>query len=65
MVNDLWKYVVGKAYVIQTPEPYKYTFWEPWVKNYHGERGVIVSMDCGWAKFSWLDQEMRKAETGQ
>jgi peptide/nickel transport system substrate-binding protein len=50
--------VLAKTYNIAMPAFYQYTFWQPWLKEYHGEM---------WGGFAsrWLDLEMRKKATGK
>lgn len=65
IVQNLFPYVIEQAYAIGLPEPYKATVWWPWVKNYHGEVGVVPTTLAGWTKYVWLDQNLKKQLTGR
>ena len=54
------KLVLEKAYVIQIPEPYKRTIWQPWIMNYSGERGIDVNINEGWTRYAWVDQALKE-----
>ncbi len=58
-------YHIAQAYVIQLPCPYIYNFWQPWVKNYHGENTVGYGNEPNWVKYTWLDQELKYKMTGR
>ena len=59
-VYDSWKkvkpYILEQAFVIPRPQPYQYTFWWPWLKNYYGQ-GLALT------RYAWIDQDL-KAEMG-
>jgi peptide/nickel transport system substrate-binding protein len=58
-------YLLEQAPVIPVPNPYSYQFWQPWVKNYHGEGSVDYSMGNVWATWAWLDQNLKESSTGR
>gem|GEM_PF-5921798 len=49
---------------VQTPAGLGGDYWQPWLKNHNGER-VLAFVDYAsrWA-YVWVDQDLRKAETG-
>jgi len=60
----LWKeahmYILDQAWYIESPVPYTYTFWQPWVKGYQGE----YSAGC-WNlhmhfSYAWIDPSAKK-----
>jgi len=53
--KELMKYVLDQAWVIPTPDTYVYTFWWPWLKNYHGESSVGWDNGPSWTKWAWID----------
>lgn len=59
--KELSLYSLDKAYVIQTPAPYQYRLWWPWLKNYHGELVVGMYNYYNFAHWVWIDQDMKKA----
>ncbi len=63
--RELIPYVLSGAFVIPRPTPYQYTFWWPWIKNYHGELNIVYrSEEVSWIPFVWIDQDLREKMTG-
>ncbi len=62
---ELMPYLLEQAYVITRPQPYGYIFWQPWVKNYHGEITVGYYNFYHWAKWIWIDQDLKEEMTGK
>ena len=60
LLKEELPYILEQAYVIPLPSPFSYRFWQPWVKNYHGE--VTQSL---WVPHVWIDQDLREAVTGK
>jgi peptide/nickel transport system substrate-binding protein len=58
-------YLLDQAYELQLPGQYAYMFWQPWLKNYHGEREVAYgsAMDVG--IYIWIDQDLKEEMTGR
>ncbi|MEE8418966.1 MAG: ABC transporter substrate-binding protein [Dehalococcoidales bacterium] len=56
-VYEEWKkvkpYILEQAFVIPRPQPYQYTFWWPWLKNYYGQ-GLALT------RYAWIDQDLKK-----
>ena len=54
---------MGLCWEVALPAPNLYLFWQPWLKGYHGERGVGSpwSGGNGVYRFVWLDLELKKA----
>jgi peptide/nickel transport system substrate-binding protein len=59
IIHDMMPYVLRNAWYIETPQPYTYSFWNPWLKNYNGE------YSAGFWQFAWIDQDMKKSMTGR
>ena len=60
LYRQLVPYLMEQAYVIPRPVPYSATIWQPWIRNYHGEKpsgALVVDM---WPQQVWVDQEMKK-----
>ena len=57
--RDLLPYLDEQAYVVPTPLPYVYIFWQPWVRNFHGE--AVVRTSGGPWKYAWIDQALKKS----
>jgi peptide/nickel transport system substrate-binding protein len=60
--RELMPYVLEQAWYIPRPTPYLYTFWQPWVKNYHGE--FALGYNASWPKYIWIDQALKEKMTG-
>jgi hypothetical protein len=60
--RSIMPYVLEQAWYIPRPAPYTYTFWQPWVKNYHGE--YALGYNASWPKYIWIDQDMKEQMTG-
>lgn len=60
MTKEEMKYVLAQAWAIPGPCVPVYSFWWPWIKNYSGE--VMVGwMNSDWARWCWLDQNLKKS----
>jgi peptide/nickel transport system substrate-binding protein len=59
-LKKLIVYTIEQAPAIILPQPYVYTAWWPWVKNYYGEQRVGQQRSGPiWARV-WIDQELKK-----
>ena len=56
---------LSQAYQIQLPTPYIYTFWQPWVKNYHGEYATGYNVYYLFTSWISYDQDVKKQMTGR
>ncbi|MBI4181197.1 MAG: ABC transporter substrate-binding protein [Chloroflexi bacterium] len=54
-------YILDKSWYITPPVPFTYYFWQPWVKNYHGESSVGMFNSANFIKYVWIDQELKKS----
>jgi len=64
MMKDIVPYMLDQAYLLQFPAPYVYTFWQPWVKGYHGEDSVGYSDYRSFVTYIWIDQDLKKSMIG-
>jgi len=62
--REFVKYILEKCYIIPLPEPEAFVFWQPWLKNYHGEISVGIADAYTWAKYIWIDQDLLETMTG-
>ncbi len=62
--REILPYVMEQAYVIPLPGPYYYRFWWPWVKNYSGEASLGYYNTFNFAKYVWIDQELKQSILG-
>ena len=64
-MRDINTYVIDQVYVIQLPAGYAYNFWQPWLKNYHGEIQVgCYGQYANFVQYVWLDQALKEEMTG-
>jgi peptide/nickel transport system substrate-binding protein len=52
--HDLVPHIIDQSYYIPTVVPYTYRFWQPWLKNYHGE-GILYT------SFVWIDEDLKRS----
>jgi len=54
-------YVNDQAWWVNLPRPYVYRIWQPYLKGCEGATNDGFSVDYGYAKYSWLDLELKEA----
>jgi len=59
-LQELTTQLVDLAPAIWLPNPYGYTAWWPWVKNYNGELYAGAGRAAPFHARIWIDQEMKK-----
>jgi peptide/nickel transport system substrate-binding protein len=59
--KELMPYVLDQAWAIPYVTSASYNMWWPWLKNYHGELDLGRSNFPKWARFVWIDQELKKS----
>ncbi len=66
LLKEVALYGIDQAYYIQTPRPYLYRLWWPWVKGYNGEWtvGFGSSSSYNFPIYIWYDQALKKEMTG-
>ncbi len=67
LFKDLIPYILEQAYLLEIPTPYNYQVWQPWIKVYTGERtvGYTSHQESYFAKYIWINQELKQKLTGQ
>jgi len=65
LMREVIPHILDQAYIIQMPAPYIYSFWQPWVKGYHGETMVGYMNNYDFPKFIWIDRDLKEQMTGQ
>ena len=53
-------YANEQAWFITPPSPYYYSIWQPWVKGYGGARYITYHCFYDYAKYTWIDQALKK-----
>ena len=61
LFKNLMPYVLEQAWCIQSPIPYTYAVWWPWIKGYSGEYSPGICNEFRWAKYVWIDQELKRS----
>jgi len=66
MVKDLEMYYLDHAYALIFPFDYVSSFWQPWLKNHHGEQALGQFYLSGpvWAR-AWIDQDLKMKMIGK
>jgi peptide/nickel transport system substrate-binding protein len=64
VLKDIFVYVTEQVISIELPTPYSYRFWQPWVKDYHGENSVGFFNYYNFPNYVWMDQDMKEEMTG-
>jgi len=59
--KELMKYVLEQAWVIPSVLAKPTTFWWPWLKGYHGEQSPGNNNMWLWAKYVWIDTDLKKS----
>jgi peptide/nickel transport system substrate-binding protein len=63
--REMLPYLMEQVYVIPMPGPIYYRFWWPWVKNYSGEASMGYYNVYNYAKYVWIDQELKQSILGK
>ena len=63
--KPLVPYILEQAYVLPLPGQWFYQFWQPWVKNYHGEVQVGYITLYDFCKYVCIDQDLKAEMTGK
>jgi len=60
LFKNLMPYVLEQAWCVQSPIPYTYAVWWPWIKGYSGEYSPGICNEFRWAKYIWVDQKLKR-----
>ena len=58
------QYLLSQAPFIALPCPNWYVFWQPWLKNYHGEVYVGYTAWVSFVRWVWIDQDLKESMIG-
>jgi peptide/nickel transport system substrate-binding protein len=58
--KSLMAIIYEECWIISTPAQTGAQLWQPWLKNYHGETAVGILNNYGWAKFVWIDKDLKE-----
>jgi peptide/nickel transport system substrate-binding protein len=59
VMREFTKYLLEQAWVIPNPVQEYVTFWQPWVKNYHGESSPGIINEGQQNMYIWVDQDLK------
>jgi peptide/nickel transport system substrate-binding protein len=60
VMKEFTKYALEQAWVIPTPVQKVVTFWQPWIKGYHGESSPGIINEGQQNMYIWVDQDLKK-----
>ncbi|MFC2035170.1 ABC transporter substrate-binding protein [Chloroflexota bacterium] len=64
ILKDVNEYLIDLGVVVQLPTPEEFSFWQPWVKNFHGELVLGDADYHNFTNFCWIDQDLKEELTG-
>lgn len=66
LCKELDLYYKSQVFAVTFPAQVDYTFWQPWIKNYHGEESLGAYYCPGqvWARI-WIDQDLKMEMIGK
>ena len=65
ILKPVFQYILEQAWSIVLPGKNTYKFWQPWLKDYHGDNGIGWLNGSNWLNFIWLGQELKEEMTGK
>lgn len=60
LLGEANRHIIDRVYYLAPPSGYVYRFWQPWMKNYHGEESLGVANDYAF-KYVWIDRDLKKS----
>jgi peptide/nickel transport system substrate-binding protein len=64
-LREVYPYILEQAWYVETPAPYNFTVWQPWVKGYNGEFTVGYSQPYNYPIWLWYDVALKEKMTGK
>jgi peptide/nickel transport system substrate-binding protein len=61
VMKEFTKYLLYQAWVIPCPVQKQVTFWQPWIKGYHGESSPGIVNEWQENMYLWIDQAQKKS----
>jgi len=59
-------HILDQAYWLMLPPGVKCSVWQPWIKAYHGEKGVgYLHSFYNFPKYCWIDRDLKEEITGR
>jgi len=60
IMKPIYPYILEQCWAIPLPGYYSYTFWWPWLKDYHGVGGLGYFNSPNYLNYTWIDQDLKK-----
>ena len=57
LATELHLRIIDQCWEAQMPVEYKYNFWQPWLKGYHGENTLAYAGPIDLIPYLWLDKD--------
>ena len=57
MIKDLGVYLIGQSPVLTMPAQYSSNYWQPWVRNYHGESAASFANFGALMSVAWTEKD--------
>lgn len=64
-VKESYPEMIERAWFFPLPAPHYYTGWYPWLKGYNGENYAGYYNSYVWARYVWLDRDLKEEMTGK
>lgn len=61
VLKGIYPYILSQCWYIETPDPYLYAIWQPWIKGYGGEFTVGYDSYLNFQRWIWCDQQLKKS----
>jgi len=65
IMKPIYPYILEECWQIPLPGRYYSRFWQPWLKDYHGEGGIGYLNVVNYLSYIWLDQDLKEEMTGK
>jgi len=65
LFRDITPRMIDQSHMVVLPAAYNYNFWQPWVKEYHGELHLGFMGLYNFQLYIWLDQDLKEEMTGR
>jgi hypothetical protein len=60
-LKDVTPFMLEQSIAIWLPVSYKYTVWQPWLKNFYGATTPGAFLPSHNTYFNWIDTDLKKS----
>ena len=64
-LKDVTPFVLESSFAIWMPAPYRYSIWQPWVKNYYGAVSLGAFLPYHHTYYNWIDTDLKASTMGR